>query len=210
MGTVTERSSTRSHHHVGSPLSPVYGCCRPSDVLPVLPPALLHPLCDASLQPLLPARCYPRIQELQYRFSLPHPRLSPLITFSSKMTSAGTLVEDAAAVPVTTVKGNVEFQQNPLTGEAATYLIYLAGAGITANMKYKIGVATDCAGTGFMEIDEITAPFFLINGMHIAGATDMVNIDATGGKTSVTGMFFVVQGPSPATTTIGCSEAALV
>merc|ERR1711935_1058647 len=124
-------------------------------------------------------------------YPLPDARL---VTFSSLQTSAGT----------------VAFQQNPVTGQAATYKIYLAGAGILNNSKYRIGVATDCAAAGFMALQDITSPLFMFNGMHVGGATTTVNIDGAGGKTSVTGMRFVVQGPLPATTTIGCSAANLV
>jgi len=57
----------------------------------------------------------------------------------------------------------------------------------------------------------------VVNGMHIKGATTTVNIDGAGGlaaantiKPATPDKFFVVQGPEPATTVIGCSNAVLV
>merc|ERR1712123_302547 len=117
-------------------------------------------------------------------YPLPDARL---VTFSSLQTSAGTLAETAAGdatllnlLTATTVRGTVEFQQNPVTGQAATYKIYLAGAGILNNTKYRIGVATDCAAAGFMALEDITSPLFMFNGMHVGGATTTVNIDGAG------------------------------
>jgi len=147
-----------------------------------------------------------------------------LITVSSLQTAAGTLMEHAAGSPeiaalmtaaslastATTVRGNVEFQQNPLTGQMATFKGYLNGGGIMANMKYRIGVGTDCAEANFRTVQEVTSPFFLLNGFYIKGATNSFNIDMQGGLPSVRGMRLMVQGPGLATDIIGCSEALLV
>jgi len=158
-----------------------------------------------------------------------------LITVTPLQTAAGTFVENpatsmgiqdlmaatvaggtggAALVETeTTVRGNIEFQQNPLTGQMSTFKAYLNGAGIMANMKYRIGVGNDqgdCVFTSFIQIQEVTAPFFLLNGFYVKGATNTVNIDAMGGLPSVRGRRVMVVGPGLADTVIGCTEASLV
>jgi len=155
-----------------------------------------------------------------------------LITVTPLQTAAGTFMEHAAgtdeimalmdttaaggaalASTATTVRGNIEFQQNPLTGQMSTFKAYLNGAGIMANMKYRIGVGNDqgdCVFTSFIQIQEVTAPFFLLNGFYVKGATNTVNIDAMGGLPSVRGRRVMVVGPGLADTVIGCTEARLV
>lgn len=132
-----------------------------------------------------------------------------IFTLSTFQTSAGTLTSTATsttAVPaVLAVTGNVEFQQNPFTGDNAAYNIYLNGANM-AGKSYQLQLATDCAGTAAQDLGtKITAPIILVNGFYIKGTSTAFNIDGNGTPVSIRGMRLLVKDSLNAI--VGCTDA---
>lgn len=198
---------------------------QPYAVVPQAAPVAQAPVIDPQNYAIVSAYPIPEDENLNAR----------LITVSALQTAEGTFMENAAGSTeiaalmaptvvggtggaglvetATTVRGNIQFQQNPLTGQMATYKAYLNGAGIMANMKYRLGVGnTDgsCVIGDFVQMQEVTAPFLLLNGFYVKGATNLVNIDMMGGLPSVRGRRVMVVGPGLATTVIGCTEGRIV
>jgi len=103
-----------------------------------------------------------------------------------------------------TVEGSVQFKQTAGSSDSY-YLLNLRGSGIKSNTQYKIGLASTCAGTITYLNSDLKTPWILINGIYATGTTTAYNIDGSDGKTSLTGLFFVITDSSD--TVIGCSTA---
>jgi len=105
-----------------------------------------------------------------------------------------------------TLTGTAQVKQNPLTGNAAIYKLYLKEA--VASTKYMIKVASACddtaAAAGTTLVD-VTTPFLLFNGAWVSGTTTAFNLNGGGTGTDLTGMRITVTDPAGAV--IGCSTA---
>merc|ERR1711860_258294 len=101
-----------------------------------------------------------------------------------------------------TVRGNVEFSQDPINSllGVTKYTLYLNGAGVMTNTKYQVGLGDDCTA-----IDNNLGD--MVTGFYVKGKTNMYNVDGTNGKTMVRGMYVLVADSAGAI--IGSTMAAL-
>merc|ERR1711992_313402 len=121
-----------------------------------------------------------------------------------------------ATVPMTTVKGNFNIQQNGildfLSGNEAKFSMYvMSSTDLTGkNIKVNLGTGASClaASTGtLVELAMVNAPVS-INGFYISGATKGYNIDGMHSKTALmSATNWIVLTESG--TVIGCSKTAL-
>jgi len=103
-----------------------------------------------------------------------------------------------------TVEGTVQFKQTAGSSDSY-YLLNLRGSGIKSNTQYKIGLASSCTATPVILNADLRTPWILINGIYATGTTSQYNIDASDGKTTLTGLYFKILDSSD--TLIGCSTA---
>merc|ERR1712241_1521085 len=121
-----------------------------------------------------------------------------------------------ATVPMTTVKGNFNIQQNGILdflngNEAKLHMYIMSSNDLTGkNVKAWIGTGADCVAAlaaGPTEVLSVNAPPS-INGFYITGKTTGFNIDGMNGKMSLMGadkwLLLTESG-----TLIGCSMMAL-
>merc|ERR1711992_182371 len=122
-----------------------------------------------------------------------------------------------ATVPMTTVKGNFNIQQNGildfLSGNEAKLSMYIMSSNdLTGkNVKAWIGTGSDCVAAlaaGPTEILSVNAPPS-INGFYINGATTGFNIDGMNGKMSLKGADKWLLLTESGANLIGCSMMAL-
>merc|ERR1711923_627578 len=141
-----------------------------------------------------------------------------LIKFGNFLELNGLFEEVATAtttVPVTTVKGNFNIQQNGIldvfSGSEAKFSMYvMSSTDLTGkNIKVNLGTGASClAATGnLVELAMVNAPPS-INGFYISGTTKGYNIDGMNSKTalmSATNWLVLTESG----TVIGCSKTAL-
>jgi len=118
------------------------------------------------------------------------------------------------------MQGRAEFKQNFLTGNGASYEVYMRdstnGNLKVSGNKYFVYVHTSCpsaaadittmTGTTGALLAEVTAPSFLVNGFYAKGTTDTFNVDGSNSKTMLRGRYVVVLDSTKATT-VGCTGA---
>ena len=105
--------------------------------------------------------------------------------------------------------GYAEFKQNIFTGSDAEYTIWMRdsadGMLKLAGNTYKVQINAACAVAGGMQLTDITAPPFLLNGFYLKGRSDAFNIDGANAKTSIVGKRVVVLD-SAGTSIVGCTD----